>query len=55
MVSETRRRRIYWPKSGLTREKGMVVGWTVEDTMVVVGIVEEWVSEFPRESQLTLA
>lgn len=41
---ETDTMRVFWPKAGLTKDEGVVVGWRVEDTLCVVGIVEEWVS-----------
>jgi hypothetical protein len=36
--------RIFWPKTGLRRNEGAVLGLKVEDVVIVVGIVERWVS-----------
>lgn len=54
METERGTRRVYWPKSGLSRTEGIVVGWRIDDTIVVVGIVEQWVSRIYRD-ELTLA
>ncbi|WWD16402.1 hypothetical protein CI109_100828 [Kwoniella shandongensis] len=37
--------RVFWPTSGLKKHDGVVVGWRVEDTLCVVGIVEEWLAQ----------
>jgi len=37
--------RIYWPKTGIKTDHGLVLGLTIRDVIVVVGIVEDWVSQ----------
>lgn len=34
---------VYWPTAGITQDRGVVVGWKIEDVVVVIGIVDEWV------------
>ena len=46
--------RVFWPKSGLRRDEGLVLGLRVEDVVVVVAIVEDWVRPGPG-SRLTVA
>jgi hypothetical protein len=41
--------RIYWPKTGIKRDDGLVLGLRVEDVIVAVGIVEEWVSRIGEQ------
>ncbi|KAK8861676.1 hypothetical protein IAR55_002499 [Kwoniella newhampshirensis] len=36
--------RVFWPTAGLTKDEGVVAGWRIEDTLCVVGIVEEWMA-----------
>jgi hypothetical protein len=35
---------IFWPKTGIRRDRGLVLGLRLDDVVVVVAIVEEWVS-----------
>jgi hypothetical protein len=35
--------RIFWPTSGIARSEGLVLGQKLQDVIVVVGIVEQWV------------
>ena len=37
--------RVFWPKSGLKRVSGDVVGWRLRDTLCVVAIVEKWTED----------
>ncbi|WVR03731.1 hypothetical protein IAU60_000726 [Kwoniella sp. DSM 27419] len=37
--------RVFWPTSGIDRDRGDVVGWTTKDTVCVLGIVDSWVLE----------
>ena len=36
--------RIFWPTAGIRRTEGNILGLRVEDVVVVVAIVEDWVS-----------
>jgi len=36
--------RIFWPSAGIRRTEGKILGLRVEDVVVVVAIVEDWVS-----------
>jgi hypothetical protein len=37
---------VFWPKTGIRRDRGLVLGLRLDDVVVVVvvAIVEEWVS-----------
>nr|XP_019011975.1 uncharacterized protein I206_02812 [Kwoniella pini CBS 10737]OCF50756.1 hypothetical protein I206_02812 [Kwoniella pini CBS 10737] len=34
--------RIFWPKTGIDKSQGLVVGWELQDTLCVVTIVDKW-------------
>ena len=34
---------VYWPRQGIRQDRGLAVGWKIEDVAVVVGLVDEWV------------
>ncbi|WVQ78884.1 hypothetical protein IAT38_000975 [Cryptococcus sp. DSM 104549] len=36
--------RVFWPSAGISRRSGSVVGWRLEDTLCVAGIVESWMA-----------
>jgi len=46
--------RVFWPTSGIDRQDGVVVGWRFDDTLCVVGIVEEWVGPLTLNSHIIL-
>lgn len=47
--------RVFWPKTGIRRNEGLVLGLRVEDVVVVVGIVEEWVrTKLKMEADVSL-
>jgi len=35
---------VFWPKAGIRRGHGLVIGLRLGDVVVVVAIVEQWVS-----------
>jgi hypothetical protein len=39
---------VFWPRNGLTRSEGAVVGWRTSDVVCVVAIVESWVGPQSR-------
>ena len=35
---------VIWPKAGIRRDQGLVLGLRLDDVVIVVAIVEKWVS-----------
>jgi hypothetical protein len=40
---------VFWPKTGIRRDRGLILGLSLDDVVVVVAIVEQWVSEKARK------
>ncbi|RSH94809.1 phosphatidylinositol N-acetylglucosaminyltransferase subunit gpi1 [Saitozyma podzolica] len=43
---------VFWPRTGLTRSEGAVVGWRTSDVVCVVAIVESWMEEHQKAARL---
>ncbi|WRT65803.1 uncharacterized protein IL334_002752 [Kwoniella shivajii] len=37
--------KVFWPTSGITQNEGTIVGWLLRDTLVVIGIIDKWLTE----------